>query len=216
MKLGDAGSNRDFVLAPEGTHAARIYAIIDKGSHKRETAFGVKEKREISFSFELVDEMMPPNADGVSRPFSIQRTFNLSAHENSDLRKTIESIWKKFKDDHEASLFELKKMLNCPCLVTVKHITRGEKQYANIVSITSPLKGMDVKSAQNRLVYFSLGKDEFSQEVFDSLPAKTQDAIMSSPEWADLKGLPKTVPDSDKPVADAAWAKQTHDDEIPF
>lgn len=215
-KLGDAGSNKDFAIAPEGTHAARIYRIVDKGTHTRESRFGVKEQREILFSFELVNELMDPNSDGIAQPFTIHKVFKLSAHEKSSLRKMIEGLWGKFKDDHEASVFELKQLLNCPCLVSIAHAPSGDKTYANVTSITNPLKGMQVKDAQNPMIYFSLCQEDFSQAVFDGLPKKIQDAIMSSPEWADLKGLPKTVPDSDKPVADAAWAKQTHDDEIPF
>lgn len=195
-------NEKEFETCPSGTFAGRCYRFVDLGTQPKEYMGATTLKRMVGISWELPDELMK---DG--RPFSIYQRYVWSMSEKSTLRKHLES-WRgqKFVDtDFGEGGFDTKKLIGAPCMIGVTHSVKGDKTYANISSISRPLKGLEVPPMVNEQLYFSL--EDFEQSAFEKLSQGLRETIMRSPEYVNLK-------QNNHPQEDAA-----HDDmdsAIPF
>ena len=169
----------DFELAPSGTFAARCYRFVDLGTQPKLYNGSTTLKRMVGISWELPDELMK---DG--KPFSIYQRYVWSMSEKSTLRKHLES-WRGVKFvDADFGSFDTRKLIGVPCMIGITHVAKEGKTYANISSISRPLKGLEVPAIVNEPLYFSL--DEFDQTAFDRLSQSMKQTIMASPEYATL------------------------------
>ena len=169
-KKGD----EDFEKAPAGTHAARCYQVIDIGTQKGEYNGIPNYKHKVLLGFELSDELMEDR-----RPFSVSGFYTLSLSKKGNLRPLLEG-WRGVPfSETEALGFDISKLLGQPCILTVVHNTVGDKTYANILSISKPMKGMEIKPAVNPLIEFSLETD---MDKFNDLPQWIQKIISKSVE----------------------------------
>ena len=176
-----------FELAPEGTHAARIYSLVDIGVQK--TNYG--DKQQIIITWELVDTKME---DG--QPFVISRWYTLSLAEKANLRKDIKNMTGKGLSDEKARDFDLAKLLNLPCQIVVIHEEKDGKDKAIMQAIIPPTKGQKVSDLSNQTVIFDT--DEIDQAVYDSLPDWQKERI-NLPAKSKAKGeeLAEVIDDDD-------------------
>lgn len=133
--IATASESRTFTPAPEGTHQAVCVDVIDKGmmpnpfkdgalQHKIDVAWEINETRD----------------DG--KRYAAYKRYTLSLNEKANLRKDLES-WrgKPFTRDEEMG-FDVEKLIGANCLVNIQHRTKGDKTYANVVSVMPLIKGM--------------------------------------------------------------------------
>ena len=109
---------------------------------------------------------------------------------------------KEFTED-ELKGFDLKSILNKPCMVQVG---RNKKDRAKVQAVMSLPKGMTVPDQVNPGVYFSLS--EFDQGVFESLSDGIRGLVEKSDEWAARNGTPS----NNQPDHEAAY----DDSSVPF
>ena len=190
MKLTDSGGNGDFVQAPVGNHPARCIKLIDIGTQEGEYKGVPNFRRQIIVMWELPTETFE-NKDGKSAPFVVSKWYTASLSEKANLRADLVNWRGREFTDAELMGFESKNILDKPCMVQVTHSEKGK---ARVTGVSSIPKGFTVPARVNDLVYFSLERDEFSQEVFDSLGEFFQKKIKSSPEWESLHGEPAKSP----------------------
>jgi hypothetical protein len=175
----NSGSSANKQIAPEGTHVARCYQIIDKG-----TTFDEKwqnRKRKIQFMFELPMELAVFNEEKGEQPFYVKTVFNLSMGEKASLRKFIESWFGKKMTDKQAADFEIFTLIGAACMINVVHNGKEDRTYANIMSISPMPKGMQCPPAVNMpMCYDTTAHDE---QVFIMLPEFMQEDIKKSDEW---------------------------------
>lgn len=177
-----------FELCPAGTFAARCYRFLDLGSHEQ-TFQGESKglKRLVMIGFELPTELMT-EGDYSGKPFTIHKRYTWSTHEKATLRKDLES-WrgKKFSDsEFGPGGFDVRNLLGKTCTLTITHSENGERQYANITAIGSPMKGMLIPEQVNVSVYLSLEPHRFDGNVFDGLSDKLKEFIRETPEYRRL------------------------------
>lgn len=198
----------DFVNAPEGTHPARCYRVIDLGTQQEEYQGQTKLHRKILVSWELhCEDRME---DG--RPFTTGKKYTFSSHEKANLRRDLES-WrgKKFEDsDFGPGGFHLSKLVGVPCLLNMTANESKGKTYVNVTAIMNVIKGMVVPPLVNEPVFLSLERDEWKPEVFNSLSDSLKEIIRKSPEYAEC--VPEAIQQSYTAPAD----RNPVDDEIPF
>ncbi len=214
----------NFTPAPAGTHIARCYRFVDMGSHEQ-TFQGESKglKRLVILSFELCNELMPPDENGIERPFTVSKRYTWSMHEKANLRKDLES-WRGKKFDEEKDFgpdgFNVKKLLGVPATITVTHDESDGKTYTNITGIGGMMKGVEAPEQVNQSVYVALTKEDFNQSDFEMLHENLREKIMKTPEYQGLFGdtTPVAGPQNNElnppPVGEAN--KQLLDDEIPF
>lgn len=144
----------DYELPPEGNQPARIVALVDLGTHRREYQGKVDWKRKVAIVWELVDVE--------SRPLMI-KDFTLSLHENALLRAWVDSWRGKSLKDGEG--FELTDLLGTAGMADVEHATsKSNKTFARLKGV-SPLprlkgKPVEVEEPENEPVAWSIDDDK--------------------------------------------------------
>lgn len=129
-----ASTQKEFDLAPAGSHASCCLAIIDLGTH-RETFQGQdpRDNRKVFVCWEI-------DHDGENGRCVIGREYNVSFTSKSALRIMVEK-WrgKSFGEDEE---FDLTKLLGKPCLLSISHSTSGDRTFAKLDGVAPMPKGM--------------------------------------------------------------------------
>jgi hypothetical protein len=77
--------------APEGTHTARCFAVIDLGTQTSEWQGQQVSKRKVLLGFELPDELHTFDEKEGPKPFSIWSRFTASLHPKGQLRPMLEA-----------------------------------------------------------------------------------------------------------------------------
>ncbi len=136
--IATAGGNGgdDFQPAPAGTYRAVCVDVIDKGIVEVTYQGKTKRQHKVSVAW-LIDEKRD---DG--KPYLVFKRYTLSLNEKATLRKDLES-WrgKAFTRDEEMG-FDVEAVLGANCLLNVQHQKKGDKTYANVVSVMPLMKGM--------------------------------------------------------------------------
>jgi hypothetical protein len=166
----------DFELTPEGSHTATCYRVIDLGTQETTYEGKVKQQHKVLIAWELTDE---PMSDG--RPHTMQKRYTLSSSEKATLRKDLES-WRgrKFTKE-ELGKFDISRLLNVPCLMSVTHTENDGKTYANVAAVMAMPKGIKGPPLVNEAFRFDLSN--FDQAVFNKLSDHLKEIIKKSPEY---------------------------------
>lgn len=190
MSLIASDPGGDYELAPEGTHVARCYRIIDLGTQYSEYYQTYHRKAQIYW--ELPDEKME---DG--RPFSVQRRLTISLSSKGNLRPLLEA-WRgrKFTAEELAG-FQLTKVLGAPCLINVAHSTEDKNQYANVQSVMALPKGQECPPAINHADSFDI--DDPNMPLFETFSEKVKETIRKCAEWKSEETQEETDVDGDIP-----------------
>jgi hypothetical protein len=184
LKSTFTATSKDRPLPPKGSHVARVYQVIDLGTHEAEFE-GIKKMRSlVRISFELPNEKAVFDEEKGEQPFVVH-TGNLtnSMHEKSKLRPIVEGITGALKED-EAKSFDLSSLIKLDCLVNIEHNEYKGNVYANIKSTSPVPKGMTVPALTNPTLVFTL--DKFEREAFDKLPEFLRKKIEESVEYKEL------------------------------
>lgn len=181
--------DKEFQLAPQGTHIGRCYMVVDLGL--QDTPFGAKHK--IRVGWELPTELME---DG--RPFSVGKEYTASLHPDSGLAQDLVSWRGRSFTDEELAGFDVFKILGAPCMLTVIHNTsKNGKTYANVKSVTALPKTVTCPEPVNEKIAFSL--EEPNDVMFQKLPEWIRNRINRGNEPPSNHPVNDTPPDDDVP-----------------
>jgi len=182
----DSGGG-DFKRVPPGAYIGRCYSLIDLGTQLTKGQFGEKLQHKIRIGWELFgeDEQGQPltvTVDGRDMPMTISKSYTVSLHEKSGLRKDL-AAWRgrDFSED-EAKAFDVSKLLGAYCMVNCTHTETNGKTYTNVAGITplpGALKNAKPAAAPNDLMF---NLDAPDMAIFATFHEKLQDAIKASPE----------------------------------
>lgn len=175
-------NEQKFDPAPAGWSIARLFAVIDLGTHFDQK--WDKETHLVRLGFELPKTL---RADG--KPFAIYQRYTLSHHEKSRLRIDLESWYgKKFETKalNDAGGFDLAKLIGRVAFLNITHTEGDNGTFANISAIGPLPDGMTCPDAINPPVVFSL--QDFDKAIFDKLTDKTKEQIMQSGEYKVMTG----------------------------
>lgn len=178
----ETGAPRDPI--PEGPHSAICYAVVDLGTQQPlpNSRFTTKPTRKVLFIFEIPDERITIERDGVpiDLPRALSKEFTLSLHEKAGLRKFLESWRSRQFTAEELSGFDLKNLLGINCMLNVVHKENG---YEDIASCMKLPKGMQVRQAENELVLYDI-----DQPIPQTLPEWVRKKIARSDEHVASNG----------------------------
>jgi hypothetical protein len=197
-----------------GSHAARVYSIVELGVHQVEFQGVLKNRAMIRIGWELLDETIEVN--GEQKPMVMFQEYSDSLHEKSGLKKAIEEMSGKSMSESESKEFDLVKLIGMPCILGVQHKTsknNGEK-YAKLSSIAPPMKSLTFRELSIPTVIFILAPENY--EAFKKLGRKTREKIASSkslPSGWDVNALPA---ESVQVTKSADGGLDKDGDEIPF
>lgn len=188
----DAGGG-NFKRVPAGVHIGRCYSLIDLGTQLSSGQYGEKLQHKIRIGWELFGEDEEGNAltieqDGEEKPMTISKSYTVSLHEKSGLRKDLAAWRGRDFTDEEAKAFDVSKLLGAYCMVNVTTSETNGKTYSNVAGLT-PLPAA-LKNAKPAGVhaFIKFDLDEPDMVVFATFHEKLQEAIKKSPEWQRTQG----------------------------
>ncbi len=170
MSLTIKENRSDFIVAPEGLHIARCYALIDLGQQENKHYANYSPK--VLIGWELSDVRMK---DG--RPFVHFQRYTSSLNEKSKLRSLLESWRGKGFTPEELKGFNLKSILGAPCYLTLRHTIHAQtqKKWANVIGICRLPSAVQVPAMSNPLLYFDL--DHYTESAYLALPENIRTKI---------------------------------------
>lgn len=188
-----AGSYAPKKVVPAGSHVARCYSMIQIGTVESEYLGEKKVLHKVTIDFELPLETAVFRDGEVEKPFVISKEYTLSFNEKATLRKHLESWRGKAFTDAEAANFDITKLVGATCMLNIVHKASadGSKTYANIASISPIPKGLTCPDQVNPTRILSY--DNWSQEVFMSLPEWLADKISATPEYKSKFSMEKPI-----------------------
>ena len=183
-----AESKSEFKIPPAGTYLARCIGMIEIGTVVTEFAGEERTSHRVNITWELPEEQEIFDPDKGPQPFVVSKEYNLSMHEQSALRKDLESWRGRGYTPEEAKRLDITKLLGQPCILTVVH-QPGKKDpsrmYPKIENISKLMKNQVCPPQVNptKILCF----EDFDWEVFSSLPDFLKDKIKQSEEFRQLQ-----------------------------
>lgn len=177
---GAPKATKQYPLISQGTHVGIIYKFMNMGTRLQDFQGKPKDHKDILVSFTIEipserQEFLVKKEDGteekVEKPLVITREFTLSMGPKSNLRPFVEGVIGEKLMDEEAYAFNLEDLVGKACLVSIVHKDgKDGKTYANILSVSPLIKGMEVPKQYNK------------NNIFDVKTA-TIEEIEAIPEW---------------------------------
>lgn len=194
----DNGSG-NYKRVPSGAFIGRCYSLIDLGTQRTEGQFGVKDQHKIQIGWELFGEDDDGNPltvehEGRTMPMTIKKSYTVSLHEKSTLRKDLASWRGRDFTEEEAKAFDVAKLLGAYCMVSVTTSENNGKTYSNVAGLTrlpSALKDSKPAPVHADLIF---DLDHPDMELFSTFHEKLQEAIKKSPEWKARHGESSSSP----------------------
>lgn len=191
----DSGGG-NFKRVPPGVHIGRCYLLVDLGTQTTNGEFGEKINHKIRLGWELFgeDEEGQPltiDVDGKMMPLTITKTYTVSLHTKSSMRRDLASWRGKDFTEEEAKGFDVSKLINAWAMINCTTSETNGKTYTNISGLT-PLPGA-LKNSKPKPVHaniiFDLAKPDMT--LFANFHEKLQETIKLSPEWLAALGSAK-------------------------
>lgn len=185
-----AKEGSSFEPAPEGVFPARCIWVVDLGTQISDGMFGHSEKHQMYVNWELVDESTTSG-----QPLTIGAFFTVSLNKKATLRATLESWRGRAFTAEELSGFDIAKLINAPCLISVKHQPKadGSGIRAQVSGVMAPMKGQTIGPARDATVLIDLDAPNAHVQV-EALPDWLKGKITSTPEWGKLMGIDPAAP----------------------
>lgn len=128
-------SEKSFTPAPAGTHQAVCCDVVDLGFIESSFTPG-KQQHKIAVVWQIGEDMEN------GKPFLVQQRYTLSLDEKANLRRDLESWRGKPFTEPELMGFDVENLLSANCLLSIVHVDRQGKVYANVKSVSPLMKGM--------------------------------------------------------------------------
>ncbi len=197
MSLTAKQSGKAYSPAPQGTFAARCVQVIDLGHQY--SKYYEKTSHKVLIGWEIPEET---NDEG--EPVLIWLRYTLSLHQNSAIRKDLESWRNKPFSAAELEGFDLGTILGVPCMINITHRESDGATYADVSGVMSLPKGINVPAQHHDSIVFDI--EDWSDSVFDTFSDNLKETIMDSTE---MKARNNQNSDQQMNEADP-------DDDIPF
>ena len=174
----------EFKRVNPGTYVARCYSMIEIGTIETEYLGEKKKRHEVMLTWELPTELEIFHEEKGEEPFVVSKTYGLSMHEKSTLRRDLES-WRGLGfTEQEAARFDITKLLGVPCMLSIIHRpgkVDTSKTYVEISTISKMPKGLECPKQINpsRILSF----ENWDQSIYDSLSDFLKEKIASSDEF---------------------------------
>jgi len=186
----------NFQQVEPGMYPARCYSMIEIGTIETEFNGEKKKAHKVSITWELPTEKAIFRDEKGEEPFVVSKTYTLSMHEKSTLRKDLESWRGKGYNEEEAKRFDITKLLGQPCNLNVIHVPGKEagKTYVQVASISPLMKGQTCPDQINPTRVLSF--DAFDEKVFNELSDYMKDKIRTSDEFKRMQEPAETKTDA--------------------
>lgn len=174
MKVKDRARPKVPTVEP-GVYFAVCIGVIDLGEQYSEKFKNYSNR--VQFVWELPSETI--EVEGKQEPKQLSKEFAIATKKNSGLRTFISSWNSKAYTDEEFQEVELFDQIGKACQLNVVLSESGE--YANVDSVMPIPKGFPAPESSTPPILWDM--DNWSDEVFKTLPEWVQDKIKKSTQY---------------------------------
>ena len=168
-----------------GTYTARCTGVIDIGWQITSYKGQEKEQPQIILIFEFPTETI--EVDGELKPRWMSQIYTKSTYEKAKLRQHLKAWRGQDFTKEELEDFDIARVLNVPCTITVSHTEKDGNIYANIESIGKKMKDVPMPADVIRQFHFDIDNAE-TWGCFPDLPEWIQAKINGSEDFK-LRGV---------------------------
>lgn len=175
-----------------GSYLARCVQIIDLGEQMNDLAG--KLQRQVMLMFEIPSERIEIN--GEDKPRMISATYTASLSDKAKLRSVLESWRGKQFTEEELAAFDLRKILNTICMLSIVEKTSktSGNKYSSIGSIARAFKGAIVPQPETPIFAFDLDEPN-SLSALETLPEWVQERVKQGQTYKDMISNPDNFED---------------------
>lgn len=192
MSLTVSATRTPYLPAPEGSHLARCYLLVDLGwqiSSKYHTA-----EEKVLIGWELDTTIG-------DRPFVHLQQFTARLDRGTKLLELLEGWYNKRFTEAERTTFRLSTLIGQACYLTLKQTADYHdplKRWAHVAHVAPLPKNFIYEEAYHQPVHFDL--DTYTKDNFLALPEKIRSKINKN----DLKKAANQLAASPAPLQNAA------------
>lgn len=164
MSLTVSATRTPYLPAPEGSHLARCYLLVDLGLQASPKYHTAEEKVLIGWELDTTIG---------DKPFVHMQQYTARLDRGTRLLELLEGWYNKRFTEAERTAFRLQSLINQFCYLTLKHTPDDQdplKRWAHVTHIAPLPKGFVYEAAYHPPVYFDL--DTYTQDSFLALPEK--------------------------------------------
>jgi hypothetical protein len=198
-------------LSAEGLHVARCYALVQLGT----IYIPDKWQSRVRISWELPNDQRVFVKGHKPAPKTVSKEYASNLYGNSWLKKHLiswfgQEVMNRLDETNNEG-FDPFIVVGQPCLLSIVHLRSGKGAWYEDIDGVFPLRHGDVCPAQYNPTKV-LTMENFSFEIFNSLPEFVQKKIMGSKEWKLVNGGYQKPPINNSDVR-SSGLDQYRDDE---
>jgi len=192
--------------APEGTHLANCFGLIDLGTQTGNIMGKVKSNHKVWLWWELCHERTEEG-----KPVTVGSFYTVSLDDRSNMRAILQSWRGKPFTPEELKAFQLRNIVGAACMLTIIH--EPKKSGGGVTDKVKTVTGLPKGTQRAQLVTPTvvLDLDAFEQTTFDGLPNFLKDMIAKSPEGVKA-GAVGSQPQQQGPRGGGQWPDKPADD----
>lgn len=189
-------SAANYIHVKPGTYVARCVSLIELGTQTDDfQGKGKTTRKKIILGWELPTELHEFSEEKGLQPYTVNRTYSLSMHEKSELRKNIDSWLGGLRK--EEIPFNVAKLLDKPCLINMVKVegeTDPDNPKTKVGTVTSLSRGQECPPRVNPISVLTFQR--WDEELFNRQPAWIRERIEKSPEFKKVKRDEQFAPGS--------------------
>lgn len=169
---------------PAGSKPAVCYCMVDLGHQWGEFEGTGKWTEQVYIGFEIPNHRITIQVDGQDKdmPRVLSRIFTNSLHPKSNLGPMLVSWRGKEFTAEEEELFDLRKVVGVPCLLSV--IIKEDGKYNKITGISKAIDGMPVLKPEAPTVIYEMNEDgTANQNIPEGIPDWVVKIVKKSHEF---------------------------------
>ena len=160
---------KDFEKIPAGTVQAVCYAVWDLGKQKGEWQGNEKIQHKIIIAWETTHKMQG-EGEYKGKRMVINKQYTLSLFENANLCTDLESWRTKTFTEEEKKGFDIEKLINVNCLLSIIHKDSKGKTYANVKSVSPLMAGQEKLVPENKPDKIPEWVQKLQEKAIDAVP----------------------------------------------
>lgn len=170
----------EFKRIPQWQYPARLFSIVDIGTHTSVGKFGEKRKRLVRLTFEFPTALETFVEERGPEPFTVMCPFTYSMNGKSNLRKFIESMIGRQLSDDEADNFDLETLMGKTIFANVADVKSGDKTFSNIIVCMPLPDAIECPKPFFSPILYTV--ENHNELMYQKLSKKVQEKIASAEE----------------------------------
>lgn len=198
-----------------GTYQGVCIGVVDIGTQYN--TYFQKSSRKVVIVWELPEVRIEVEKDGdkLNLPRVISKTYTNSIHDKANLGKDLVTWRGQGFTAAEEEGFDVQSMIGKNCLVQVINITKNNKTFANVASVSRLMAGMRALKPESEIITYSM--EGCVPEMPENLYGWMKELIKQSEEYRAVESA-RSNPDLQAAQAEYGFDDEPPptDDDIPF